>query len=72
MGVIQLGQNAGMLVGPLVFGALAESTGGWPVPFASLAVMCALGGFAGWLAREKAGRGAARWRSGGLEERASL
>ncbi len=39
MGVIQLGQNAGMLVGPIVFGMLAESAGGWPVAFGSLAIM---------------------------------
>ena len=52
MGVIQFGQNAGMLVGPIIFGALAESAGGWPIAFASLAVLCALGGLAGWLVRE--------------------
>jgi MFS family permease len=51
MGVIMVGQNAGMLVGPVVFGALAESTGGWLLAFGSLAVMCLLGAVAGWLAR---------------------
>jgi hypothetical protein len=39
-----------MLLGPLVFGALAEASG-WPAAFASLAVMSALGLLAGWLAR---------------------
>jgi MFS family permease len=58
MGVIQLGQNAGMLAGPLIFGALAESAGGWPVAFASLAVLCALGGVAGWLAGRPESRAA--------------
>ena len=50
MAVIMAGQNAGMLLGPLVFGFLAESAG-WPVAFASLGVMSALGVAAGWLAR---------------------
>jgi MFS family permease len=50
MAVIMVGQNAGMLLGPIVFGALAERSG-WPAAFASLAVMSALGLLAGWLAR---------------------
>lgn len=50
MAVIMVGQNAGMLLGPIVFGTLAESAG-WPVAFASLAVMSALGLLAGWLAK---------------------
>jgi len=50
MAVIMVGQNAGMLLGPIVFGALAERSG-WPAAFASLAVMSALGLVAGWLAR---------------------
>ncbi len=53
MGVIQFGQNIGMLVGPILFGALAESAGGWPVAFGSLAIMTVLGGAAGWLAHEQ-------------------
>jgi MFS family permease len=56
MGVIQLGQNAGMLAGPLIFGALVESAGGWPVAFASLAALSALGGVTGWLAGRPASR----------------
>jgi MFS family permease len=50
MAVIMVGQNAGMLLGPFVFGALAERSG-WPAAFASLAVMSALGLLAGWLAK---------------------
>jgi len=50
IGVIMVGQNAGMLVGPIIFGVLVESTGGWPLAFGSLAVMCLLGAVVGWLA----------------------
>jgi len=50
MAVIMVGQNAGMLLGPIVFGALADMAG-WPAAFASLAVMSALGLLAGWLAK---------------------
>ena len=53
MGVIMVGQNAGMLVGPLVFGAFIGSAGGWSLAFGSLAVMCFLGALAGWLARAR-------------------
>jgi DHA1 family inner membrane transport protein len=50
MPVIMVGQNAGMLLGPIVFGTLARSVG-WPVATASLAVMSALGLLTGWLAK---------------------
>ena len=50
MTVIMIGQNAGMLLGPVVYGTLVESSG-WPAAFASLAVMCAPGLLAGWLAK---------------------
>jgi MFS family permease len=50
MAVIMVGQNAGMLLGPAVFGALIEGAG-WPAAFASLAVMSALGLLAGWMAK---------------------
>jgi len=50
MAVIMVGQNAGMLIGPIIFGALAEGPG-WPAAFASLAVMSACGLLCGWLAR---------------------
>jgi MFS family permease len=53
MGVIMVGQNAGMLVGPIVFGALVESASGWPLAFGSLAVMCLLGALAGWMAKAR-------------------
>jgi len=49
-----VGQNAGMLAGPIVFGALVESAGGWPLAFGSLAVICLLGLLAGGLAKVKA------------------
>jgi DHA1 family inner membrane transport protein len=49
MAVIMVGQNAGMLLGPVIYGTLVESAG-WPAAFASLAVMCALCLLAGWLA----------------------
>ena len=50
MAIIMVGQNAGMLLGPIVFGTLAQSAG-WPAAFASLAVMSVLGLVAGWLAK---------------------
>jgi nitrate/nitrite transporter NarK len=50
MAVIMVGRYAGLLLGPLVFGALL-SVSGWPVAFAGLAVMSALGLLAGWLAK---------------------
>ncbi len=50
MAVIMVGQNAGMLLGPVIFGALAEGAG-WPVAFASLAAMATLGLLVGWLAK---------------------
>jgi MFS family permease len=50
MAVIMVGQNAGMLAGPVIFGALAESVS-WPAAFASLALLAALGLLAGWLAK---------------------
>jgi MFS family permease len=51
MAIIMVGQNGGMLLGPVIFGALVQSAGGWPLAFASLAVMSLLGAIAGWLAR---------------------
>jgi MFS family permease len=47
MGVIILGQNAGMLVGPALFGILVESAGGWGMAYASLGILCLLGILAG-------------------------
>jgi MFS family permease len=53
MAVVMVGQNAGMLLGPVVFGVLIESAGGWQLAFGSLAVVCLVGALAGWLARVK-------------------
>ncbi len=50
MAIIMVGQNAGMLIGPVVVGALAQSAG-WTAAFASLAVMALIGFAAGLLAR---------------------
>lgn len=52
MAVIMVGQNAGMLLGPLIFGTLIESAG-WPTAFAILAVLAAAGLLAGWLAKTR-------------------
>ena len=43
MGVILLGQSIGMLLGPLVFGMIVASPGGWQAAFWSLAPVSALG-----------------------------
>jgi MFS family permease len=48
--VIQLGQNAGMLLGPSILGWLAEM-GGWQVAFWALAPVSALGAVAVWLSK---------------------
>jgi MFS family permease len=51
MAVIMVGQNAGMLLGPLVFGWTVEATGGWQIPFWTLVPVCGVGAIAGWMAR---------------------
>jgi len=51
MAVVIAGQNLGVLAGPLIFGALAESAGGWDLAFASLPVVCLGGVLAGARAR---------------------
>jgi MFS family permease len=51
MAVIMVGQNAGMLLGPLVFGWTVEATGGWQIPFWTLVPVCGVGAIAGWVAR---------------------
>ena len=53
MGIIMVGQNAGFLLGPVIFGALLESAGGWPLAYVSLAAMCLLGASAAVLTRVK-------------------
>jgi MFS family permease len=49
MAVIQIGQNTGMLLGPLVFGLLIESSG-WQVAFWVLAPISILGTLSGLIA----------------------
>ncbi len=51
MGVIQIGQNVGLLLGPLVFGTIIQLFGGWQVAFWALVPVTALGIGAGYLAR---------------------
>jgi MFS family permease len=53
MGVVMIGQNAGQLLGPAVFGLLVEGAGGWPLAFGSLPLVCLLGVLAGSLAKTK-------------------
>jgi len=53
MAVIQIGQNSGMLLGPLVFGWMVESMGGWQIAFWALAPVSAIGAIAGWMAKMK-------------------
>ncbi len=47
MAVVMMGQNAGVLIGPLMFGVLVGASGGWALAFASLPVICLLGVLAG-------------------------
>jgi len=51
MAIIQIGQNAGMLLGPLVLGWMIESGGSWAIAFWALAPVSALGAAASGLAR---------------------
>ena len=48
MAVLMVGQNAGMLLGPLIFGALVEGPG-WPAAYSGLAVLAAGAVLAAWL-----------------------
>jgi len=50
MAMIMVGQNGGTLVGPALFGALAERVG-WAAAFVSLSGLAGLGLVAGWLAK---------------------
>ena len=58
-GVIMVGQKAGMLIGPLLFGTLVEATGSWTQAYASLPVICFLALLAGWRARRPLASGGA-------------
>ena len=51
MGVIQIGQNVGLLLGPLAFGSIIQFFGGWQMAFWALVPVTALGIVAGWMAR---------------------
>lgn len=51
MAIVQIGQNAGMLLGPLLFGWVVESFGGWSLGFWTLAPVCGVGAIAGWMAK---------------------
>ena len=53
MAVVMMGQNAGVLLGPLMFGILVGDSGGWALAFASLPVICLLGVLAGSRAKVK-------------------
>jgi MFS family permease len=50
MAVIQIGQNCGMILGPLILGWVVESYG-WQTAFWSLAPVSVLGGISAWTAR---------------------
>jgi sugar phosphate permease len=50
MAVIQIGQNSGMILGPLVLGWMVESFG-WQAVFWSLAPVSVLGSISAWAAR---------------------
>ncbi len=51
MAVIQIGQNAGMLLGPFLLGWMVEAMGGWETAFLSLAPVGIVGTIAGWIAK---------------------
>ena len=51
MAAIQVGQNAGMVLGPLGLGWLAERTGSWLVALLWLVPVCFAGALAAWRAR---------------------
>ncbi|MDH4267003.1 MAG: MFS transporter [Deltaproteobacteria bacterium] len=53
MAVIQIGQNGGMLLGPLIFGWMVESWGGWQMAFWTLTPLSVIGAIAGWRAKIK-------------------
>jgi MFS family permease len=50
MAVIQIGQNSGMILGPLILGWVVESFG-WQAAFWSMAPVSVLGGISAWTAR---------------------
>jgi MFS family permease len=50
LAVVALGQNLGMVIGPLLFGMLVE-TMGWAVAGYWLVPVCLLGFVAGWMVK---------------------
>jgi predicted MFS family arabinose efflux permease len=46
MAVLQIGQNSGMLLGPLLFGWLIDFTGNWATSFWALVAVCVIGAIA--------------------------
>lgn len=50
LGIVALGQNLGMYIGPILFGALLETTN-WAVAGYAMMPICAIGVLAAWLAR---------------------
>jgi MFS family permease len=50
MAVIQIGQNSGMILGPLILGWVVESFG-WQAAFWSMAPVSVLGGISAWRAK---------------------
>jgi predicted MFS family arabinose efflux permease len=53
MAIILIGQNVGMILGPLTFGWFVDSAGGWQAAFWSLLPVGAAGVLAGWKVRFK-------------------
>ncbi len=51
MAVILVGQNAGMLLGPFIFGWIIETTGSWRFAFATFVPVGAVGAIAGWMSK---------------------
>lgn len=53
MAIVQIGQNGGMLLGPLIFGLIINSAGGWKYAFLMLAPVSLVGGLAAWATKIK-------------------
>jgi len=53
MGVIQIGQNTGLLLGPVVFGLIIQFFGGWSAAFWALVPVTGAGIVCGWMAKIK-------------------
>ncbi len=53
MGLVLVGLNIGMVLGPLVFGLIVASSGGWGAAFWSLAPVSAMGAAVAWIIKIK-------------------